>query len=127
MSQTYRVVWLGSNTVVNNAISLKIDDVDCAGNASALQHKLAPLLHFQGYDEVKAFAGHSTLYELTLSPLMWRNFWSMTKSKEIDQTFLNLRRAWTFLADNKDTPIVVTRYAESDIQAWRKYYLATWR
>ena len=123
MSQTYRtsrVVWLGSNTVVNNAISLQINDNDCAGLASALQHKLAPLLHFQGYDEVKAFAGHSPLYELTLSPLMWKNYWSLTKSKEVDQTFLNLRRAWTFLADNKDTPIVVTRYAESDIQAGRR-------
>ena len=117
-------MWLGSNTVVNNAISLKIDDDDSATNASALQETLAPLLHFQGYDEVKAFAGHSTLYELTLSPLMWRHYWTLFKSKEVDQTFLNLRRAWTFLANNKNTPIVVTRYAASDIQAGRKARLA---
>ena len=115
MPRTYRVVWMGSNTVVADAINLE----DCTynenvTNARWLQTTLARLLHFE-IKEVRAFAGFSTRYELTLSPLMRSHYYNLTKSKEVNQTLFNIRRAWMFLLDNKDTPIVVTRYATPDI------------
>ena len=119
MPCTYRVVWLGSNAVVAQDCSVHYHDDDdfIVMAALMLQQSLLPLLQFKAHDEVRAFAGPDTRYELTPTPLKWRRFWQGHDFSNKDWS--NACRAWQFLLKNTDTPIVVTRYSASDIQAAR--------
>jgi hypothetical protein len=91
--------------------------------AYGFQHTLAPLLRFQNFDEVRAFAGPSDRYELTPKPLLWKLHFGVPaahRCKEVKDAFSRIRRAWRFLIDN-NLPIVVTRHAASDIKAARDW------
>lgn len=115
----YKVLWMGSNTVVADALVLSYTNTnsdDITSSAARLQEILAPLLNVKRVDEVKAFAGP---YVLTPSPLQWVRYYRSCgdyPDKWYESVVATIRRGWQFLLDNKDTPIVVTRYANSDIR-----------
>jgi hypothetical protein len=113
---------MGSNTVVTDALVLSYlhtNIVGIAESAKRLQQKLAPLLKFEQADEVKAFAGP---YVLTPTPLQWvrcNQTFNGDCMESYESFVAKLCPGWQFLIDNKDAPIVVTRYANSDIRAAR--------
>ena len=112
-SRSFKVVWLGSFSVLKEALDVHVDDdVDYATRAAWLQTSLIP--HIPGckwHGSVRAFAGFDGP-ELTLKPIAWSQYFAAfdangSGSFESEQSVV--AGAWTYLKAHDGT-IVVTRY-----------------